>query len=203
LGSGTQKTGGLGGLRDRARGSESVAAPFGKNADMDSIPAHEVSEIRFDETVDVVVVGLGVAGTSAVVAARQHGVEVLAVEHGHGPGGTSANSGGLIYLGGGTALQTACGYQDSTENMATFLRSALGPGADDDRVDAYCEGSPDHFDWLVSIGVPFRAAFCVEPNPSTKLPPLCRGGTSPSGSTPLAGFSWSALAPPSRRAPPA
>ena len=48
--------------------------------------------------------------------------------------------------------------------MATFLRAALGPGADDDRIDAYCEGSPEHFDWLVSVGVPFRAAFCDEPN---------------------------------------
>ena len=48
--------------------------------------------------------------------------------------------------------------------MAAFLRAALGPGVDDERVDVYCEGSPDHFDWLVSIGVPFRAAFCDEPN---------------------------------------
>jgi 3-oxo-5alpha-steroid 4-dehydrogenase len=131
---------------------------------MDSIPARDVSEVRFDETVDVVVVGLGVAGTSAVVAARQAGVDVLTVERGAAPGGTSANSGGLIYLGGGTALQRACGFDDSTENMAAFLRAALGPEADEARLDAYCEGSPDHFDWLASIGVPFRAAFCDEPN---------------------------------------
>lgn len=131
---------------------------------MEPIPAHEVSEVRFDETVDVVVVGLGVAGASAVMAARQSGAEVLAVERGVAPGGTSANSGGLIYLGGGTALQRACGFEDSTDNMVAFLRAALGPGVDDARLDAYCEGSPDHFDWLVSIGVPFRAAFCDEPN---------------------------------------
>ncbi len=130
---------------------------------MDPIPALEVKDVRFDETVDVVVVGLGGAGSSAVVAARQAGADVLAVERGAGPGGTSANSGGLIYLGGGTALQNACGFQDSPENMAAFLRAALG-GGDDDRVDTYCEGSADHFDWLVSIGVPFRAAFCDEPN---------------------------------------
>ena len=131
---------------------------------MEPIPALEVSEVRFDETVDVVVVGLGAAGASAAVAARQAGADVLAVERGGGPGGTSANSGGLIYLGGGTALQTACGFEDSPENMAAFLRAALGPGADDERIEAYCAGSPDHFDWLVSIGVPFRAAFCDEPN---------------------------------------
>ena len=131
---------------------------------MESIPAIDISEVRFDETIDVVVVGVGVAGASAVVAARQSGADVLAVERSGGPGGTSAHSGGLIYLGGGTALQAACGFQDSPANMAAFLRAALGPGVDDDRVDAYCEGSPDHFDWLVSIGVPFRASFCDEPN---------------------------------------
>ena len=131
---------------------------------MDSIPAREVKDVRFDETVDVVVVGLGVAGSSAVVAARQSDADVLAVERAGAGGGTSANSGGLIYLGGGTALQRACGFNDSTENMRAFLGAALGPEADEDRLDAYCEGSSDHFDWLSSVGVPFRAAFCDEPN---------------------------------------
>jgi 3-oxo-5alpha-steroid 4-dehydrogenase len=131
---------------------------------MEPIPAIDGSEVSFDETIDVAVVGLGVAGTSAVMGARQAGADVLAVERGGGPGGTSAQSGGLIYLGGGTSLQTACGFKDSPENMAAFLRAALGPGVDDDRVDAYCEGSTDHFDWLVSIGTPFRASFCDEPN---------------------------------------
>ncbi len=131
---------------------------------MESIPALGISDVRFDETFDVVVVGLGVAGSSAVVSARQAGADVLAVERGVTPGGTSANSGGLVYLGGGTALQRDCGFTDSPENMVAFLRAALGPGVDDDRVDAYCEGSTDHFDWLVSVGVPFRAAFCDEPN---------------------------------------
>ena len=131
---------------------------------MELIPALDVSEARFEETVDVVVVGLGVAGASATVAAQQAGANVLAIERSGGPGGTSAQSGGLIYLGGGTSLQTACGFEDSPENMAAFLRAALGPEADGDRLDAYCQGSTDHFDWLVSVGVPFRASFCDEPN---------------------------------------
>jgi 3-oxo-5alpha-steroid 4-dehydrogenase len=131
---------------------------------MEPIPARDAGGTHFDETVDVVVVGLGVAGASATVSARQAGAAVLVVERSAAPGGTSAHSGGLIYLGGGTALQGACGFTDSRENMRAFLRAALGPGADDSRIDAYCEGSPDHFDWLVSVGVPFRAAFCDEPN---------------------------------------
>src|SRR5690349_7042124 len=102
-----------------------------------SVPALEAREVRFEQTADVVVVGLGVAGASAVVAARQADADVLAVERSGGPGGTSANSGGLIYLGGGTALQKACGFDDSPENMAAFLRAALGPGVDDDRLETY------------------------------------------------------------------
>ena len=185
---------------------------------MEPIPALEINDVRFEETVDVVVVGLGAAGSSAVVAARQTGADVLAVERGAGPGGTSANSGGLIYLGGGTALQSACGFQDSPENMAAFLRAALGPGVDEDRVDAYCEGSPDHFDWLVSIGVPFRAAFCDEPNresaddagllfsggedtyPFDEIAVPVRAATSRSASTPPAASSWNAWVPPCRPA---
>jgi len=131
---------------------------------VEPLPARDVSEVHFDEVFDVVVVGLGAAGASAVVAARQAGADVLAVERATAAGGTSALSGGLVYLGGGTALQVACGFDDSPENMAAFLRAALGPGADDDRIDAYCGGSVEHFDWLVSLGVPFRAAFCDEPN---------------------------------------
>lgn len=103
---------------------------------MEPIPAFDMSEVRFDDTVDVVVVGLGAAGASAVIGARQAGADVLAVERGGAPGGTSASSGGLIYLGGGTSLQSACGFQDSPENMAAFLRAALGPDVDEDRVDA-------------------------------------------------------------------
>ena len=57
---------------------------------MEPIPALEASRAQFDDTVDVVVVGLGVAGTCAAVAARQAGADVLAVERSTGPGGTSA-----------------------------------------------------------------------------------------------------------------
>ncbi len=107
---------------------------------MEPIPARDVNEVRFDDTVDVVVVGLGVAGACATVAAREAGADVLAVERATTSGGTSANSGGLIYLGGGTALQIACGYEDSVENMAAFLRSSLGPGVDDERLDCLLRG---------------------------------------------------------------
>lgn len=134
------------------------------SAPIDPIDPVDAREVRFDAATDVVVIGLGIAGCCAALAAADAGAEVVAIERTAVPGGTSANSGGLIYLGGGTAVQRACGFDDTTENMARFLHAALGPGGDTDRIDQYCADSVAHFDWLVAHGVPFRAEFCDEPN---------------------------------------
>jgi 3-oxo-5alpha-steroid 4-dehydrogenase len=123
-----------------------------------------VAEVSFAETVDVVVVGLGVAGTCATIAAAETGADVLALERGVTAGGTSALSGGLIYLGGGTPVQTACGYEDSAENMERFLLAACGARTDPAKVHDYCAGSVAHFHWLVDHGVPFKGQFNDEPN---------------------------------------
>jgi 3-oxo-5alpha-steroid 4-dehydrogenase len=72
-------------------------------------------------------------------------------------------AGGFIYLGGGTPIQKACGFDDSVDNMAAFLNAAMGPGADENRIADYCAGSVDHFNWLVDCGVPFKAEFFSEP----------------------------------------
>ena len=127
---------------------------------------------RFDDEVDVVVIGLGCAGASAAIAASERGLEVLGLERQGAPGGTSAMSGGLIYLGGGTPVQKECGFDDDAETMHTFLLAALAPhGAagphdrpDLARLRAYCDESVAHFHWLREHGVPFRAAFFDEPN---------------------------------------
>ena len=47
----------------------------------------------------MVVVGLGAAGASAALEASREGAETLVLERAAGGGGTSAMSGGLLYLG--------------------------------------------------------------------------------------------------------
>jgi 3-oxo-5alpha-steroid 4-dehydrogenase len=131
---------------------------------MDAVAAIPAHEVQFARTTDVVVVGLGIAGCCAAIGARESGAAVVALECAGGAGGTSAMSGGVLYLGGGTAVQRACGFADTAEAMHRFLDAALGPGVDADRLAAYCAGSVEHFDWLVGLGLPFRAAFCDEPN---------------------------------------
>ncbi|MBV6509239.1 MAG: Fumarate reductase flavoprotein subunit [Acidimicrobiales bacterium] len=113
---------------------------------------------------DVAVVGLGCAGACAAVEAAEAGAETLVLEAAPMGGGTSAMSGGLIYLGGGTPVQQQCGFSDTPEEMARFLSAACGPGVDEAKVQLYCESSVDHFHWLVEHGVPFEARFHPEPN---------------------------------------
>jgi 3-oxo-5alpha-steroid 4-dehydrogenase len=88
---------------------------------------------------------------------------VLVLERAGGGGGASAASGGALYLGGGTAIQQACGFEDSAEDMYRFLMLAMGPHADSERIACYADGSVEHFDWLVARGVPFKPTFWPEP----------------------------------------
>jgi 3-oxo-5alpha-steroid 4-dehydrogenase len=114
---------------------------------------------RWDETRDVLVVGLGAAGAAAALEAASAGADTCVLERAAGGGGTSALSGGVLYLGGGTALQRACGFGDSPEAMFAYLAASCGEGADAAKLRLYCEGSVEHYEWLVARGVPFKPVF--------------------------------------------
>jgi len=88
---------------------------------------------------------------------------VLVLERTTAGGGSSAIAGGELYLGGGTAIQQACGFDDDAEQMYRFLMEACGPHADDAKVACYSDGSLEHFEWLVRVGVPFKPSFWSEP----------------------------------------
>ncbi|WP_459547770.1 FAD-dependent oxidoreductase [Nocardia sp. X0981] len=125
------------------------------------LPAAEVT--TWDRTTDVLVAGYGIAGVCAAIEAARAGAQVLILERTSGWGGAAALAGGFIYLGGGTPLQRALGFEDSPENMEKFMLAALGPGADAAKIADYCRGSVEHYEWLVANGVPFKAEFWGEP----------------------------------------
>jgi 3-oxo-5alpha-steroid 4-dehydrogenase len=129
--------------------------------DVRPVPAASITS--WDHEADVVIAGYGIAGAAAAVEASRNGADVLVLERTGSWGGAAAMAGGFIYLGGGTPLQKACGFDDSVDNMAAFLNAAMGPGADEDRIADYCEGSVEHFQWLVDCNVPFKAEFFGEP----------------------------------------
>lgn len=84
------------------------------------------------------------------------GAGVLVVERTSGLCGSSAMSGGELYLGGGTAVQRTCGYTDSAENMCAYLTATLGPNADEEKIRLCCDGGLAHFQWFCDRGVTFN-----------------------------------------------
>jgi succinate dehydrogenase/fumarate reductase flavoprotein subunit len=114
---------------------------------------------RWDEEVDVLVVGLGAAGAAAALESARAGASTLVLERAGGGGGTSAMSGGVLYLGGGTQLQKACGFEDDPEEMFKYLMASSGLTPDEAKIRVYCDDSVEHYDWVVAQGVPFKETF--------------------------------------------
>ena len=116
---------------------------------------------HWDRETDVAIIGFGGAGGCAAIEAADQGAEVLLLELASAAGGSTALSSAEIYMGGsgGTRVQRACGFEDKTEDMVTYMMMCAGPQADEAKIRNYCQNSAAHFDWLVSLGVPFKDSF--------------------------------------------
>ena len=125
-------------------------------------PRLERDVAQWDRETDVAVVGFGGAGGCAAIEAADAGAEVVIFELASASGGSTAMSSAEIYMGGngGTRVQKACGFEDSTQDMITYMTMAAGPQADEEKIRNYCENSVDHFNWMVdTLGVPFKGQF--------------------------------------------
>jgi len=123
-----------------------------------SIPKRAADISEWGIETDVAVIGFGGAGACAALEAADAGSEVQIFELASASGGSTALSSAEIYMGGngGTRVQKACGYDDTTENMKSFLKACFGSSADDAKIDTYVDNSLEHFNWLVEKGVPFK-----------------------------------------------
>ena len=110
------------------------------------------------ERADVVVIGGGSAGLSAAIAAREAGADVLVLERGSGLSGTTTLAGGMLYLGGGTPVQKANGFEDTPQAMFDYLM-ANTPEPDEEKLRLYCDQSVAHFAWLQAQDVPFTEGY--------------------------------------------
>ena len=108
---------------------------------------------------DVLIIGGGGAGLCAAIEAADAGANVIVLEAASETGGSTAMAGGLIYMGGGTPTQLACGFEDNIEEMYAYLMQAAGPDADADKVRLYCDRTLEHYDWLTRQGVVFKPEY--------------------------------------------
>jgi len=99
------------------------------------------------EYVDVLVVGSGAGGLATAVAAAHRGLTVIVAEKEPVFGGTTARSGGWMWIpNNGPAVRA--GIQDSVDKARTYLKHETGEHYDSARVEAFLEAGPRAVDFF-------------------------------------------------------
>lgn len=99
------------------------------------------------EAYDVVVVGAGGAGMTAALAASQKGLDTVVLEKSPWFGGSTARSGGGVWIPGNYALQEA-GEADDPAESKKYLDSIVGDVVPKVRRDTYIDRGPEVMEFL-------------------------------------------------------
>lgn len=102
---------------------------------------------QWDHAVDVLVVGSGAAGLSTAVVAAHDGASVLVAEKSELLGGTSATSGGGVWIPC-SPHAAALGQQDDADEAFQYIRTLSDTGVSDERIRAYVAGAPAMLQWM-------------------------------------------------------
>lgn len=105
---------------------------------------------------DVAVIGGGLAGHAAALAAVEAGASVVLVEKQPAVGGSTVLSGGFFALAD-TPLQRKTGITDDADKLHCDLAEIGGPDVRPDLLAAYCDGQADLYNWLTARGASFTA----------------------------------------------
>lgn len=101
----------------------------------------------FDTTVDFLVIGSGGGGMAAAVTAAHSGLDTLVVDKGVTFGGSTAISGGGIWIPNNFTLRSK-GVVDSRESVRRYLDIVTAGRVPADRLDAFVDRGPELMDLL-------------------------------------------------------
>lgn len=96
---------------------------------------------------DVLVIGSGAGGLAAAVAAAVLGLDVVLIEKEASLGGTTAQSGGWLWVPCSSHARRA-GIEDAPEDVRTYLRHEAGDRYDAARIDAFLAAGPPMLDFF-------------------------------------------------------
>jgi 3-oxosteroid 1-dehydrogenase len=121
-----------------------------------------------DRVVDVLIVGSGGAGMAAALTAAASGLDVLMVEKSSQYGGSTALSGGGIWVPGAPSQRRA-GYIPEPEGVVEYLRRITEGLVSEARIRQYVESAPkmlefleDQSNWLEFVWKPGYADYYPE-----------------------------------------
>ena len=106
-----------------------------------------------DWTTDVLVVGSGAGALTAALVAAELGVEPLVIEKGHLWGGTSATSGGTLWIPCSRHMREA-GFEDTPDEAFAYIKALTGDEVPDSRIRAYIANAGKMLDFLEAHGGP-------------------------------------------------
>ncbi|QYB03142.1 FAD-binding protein [Rhodococcus sp. USK10] len=101
----------------------------------------------FDTTVDFLVVGSGGGGMAAAITAAHRGIDTLVIDKGATFGGSTAISGGGIWIPNAPTLR-AKGVVDSRESIRRYLDIITEGTVAADRLDAFVDKGPELMELL-------------------------------------------------------
>jgi succinate dehydrogenase/fumarate reductase flavoprotein subunit len=119
----------------------------------------ETCKMEFEHATGVVVVGSGAGGLTAAVAARDAGCEVIVLESMEQVGGSTAKSGGGLWIPN-NHLMKAAGVDDSYEAALTYMNEIIpekGPASSKELRETYLQNGPEMVKWLEGLG--FKAVY--------------------------------------------
>lgn len=102
---------------------------------------------QWDKSVDVLVVGSGAGGMMAALVAAENRAEALVIEKDALWGGTSATSGGGIWIPG-SDLAKENGFEDNLDDAFTYLRGLSADNVPDANIRAYVDNAAPMLRWL-------------------------------------------------------